>query len=193
MTIKELYAAIKQETMNVNRRLIDYYEEGKPVKVLDKEIETLKQISGTGKNKNYLSLNLHRKNKNQLTAQLNFLKQFQQWDVYTPEARREEEARARRAYRSFKQKPGRKQIKFKTYRRAVTILGSLSDRIINNFGSEQILAMVEYAFSKKADVGDMFKAFESVLSEFEQAAKDGTGTPKTPEDYVDRWYQIMNL
>ena len=185
MTIKELYAAIKQETMNVNRRLIDYYEEGKPVKLLEKEIKVLKDVSGTADSKRYLSLNLHRKNKNQLTAQLNFLKQFQQWDKYTPEAKREAEAKARRAYKTFKRNYG-SRMKFKTYKRAVTIIGSLSDRIINSFDSKQLMPAIEYAFNKGKKQAEMFKAFEQVLDEFEDSGK-------TSEDYIDRWYQILNL
>ena len=186
MTIKELYAAIKRETMNVNARLISYYEDGKKSKLVDKEINILKQVSGTAKRKPYLSLNLHRKNKTQLTAQLNFLRDFQKWDKMTPEGRRIEEERARRSYQSYKQDRTGVNIKFKTYRRAVTILGSMSAAMITSFNSEQILEAVEYAFQQGKSVDTIIQTFDRVFNE-------NKGKGMTSEDYIDEWYRQMNL
>ena len=185
-TIKELYKAIKEETMNVNKRLVSYYEDGDRSKLVDKEIAILKDVSGTSQKRPYLSLNLHRKNKNQLIAQLNFLRDFQSWDILTPEGRRIENERAYRAYKSFKENRPNKNLKFKTYRRAVTILGSLSSRIIDNFNSNQIIEAVEVAFQKGRKVKDIIQTFEKVDAEFKKKAHD-------PEDYIDEWYRQMKL
>lgn len=186
MTIKELYAAIKRETMNVNARLVSYYEDGKKSKLVDKEINILKQVSGTATRKPYLSLNLHRKNKTQLMAQLNFLRDFQKWDVVTPEGRRLEKERARQSYRSYKSTRPGKHIKFKTYRRAVTILGSMSAAMITSFNSEQILEAVEYAFKEGKSVDEIIQTFDRVYNE-------SKGKGFTSEDYIDAWYRTMNL
>lgn len=185
-TIKELYKAIKAETMNVNKRLVSYYDEGKTSKLVEKEIAVLREVSGTAKSRSYLSLNLHRKNKNQLIAQLNFLRDFQQWDVMTPEGKRENEIKARQAYKTYKQNRPYKKLKFKTYRRAVTILGSMSSRIIESFNSEQILEAVQYAFNKG-------KKVDAIISTFERVYNENKNLAKTPEDYIDDWYRQMKL
>lgn len=186
MTIKELYAAIKRETMNVNARLVSYYEDGKKSKLVDKEINILKQVSGTATRKPYLSLNLHRKNKTQLIAQLNFLQDFQMWDKLTPEGKRVEKERARQSYRTYLENRPNKHIKFKTYRRAVTILGSMSASMISSFNSEQILEAVEVAYKEGCTVDKMIQTFDKVYNEFKNKSN-------TPEDYIDEWYRQMNL
>ena len=62
MTIKELRAQIRQETMDINRRLISYYEDDKRTKILDREIEYLKRMTGTAEGKTYLTINEKKSN-----------------------------------------------------------------------------------------------------------------------------------
>ena len=185
MTIKELRAQIREETMNINRRLVEYYEDGKRTKILDREIEYLKDISGTSAGKSFLSMNTHRKNKAALTAQLSQLRQFLKWDIYTPSAKREKEATARRAYKTYKRNTGTR-MKFKTYNKAVTIVGSLGQKIVEIFGSDQVIDMVTEAIRSGRKPGEIIDAFEKVI-------KSNKGKAKSPEDYIDDWYGMMRL
>ena len=114
MTIKELRAQIRQATMDINRRLVSYYEDGKQTKILDREIDYLKSITGTAQGKAFLSMNTHRKNKAALATQLSQLNQFKEWDIYTPEAKRIKAESRRNAYASYKRHTGSK-IHFKTF------------------------------------------------------------------------------
>lgn len=184
-TIKELRQEVKRLTMEVNQRLIEYYEDGKRVKVLDKEIDYLKQISGTSSRKSFLSMNTHRKNKAGLVAQMSQLKQFLKWDIYTPEAKRTKEKSARRAYKTYKRNTGTR-MKFKTYNKAVTIAGSLGQKIVEIFGSDQVIDMITEALRSHRKPGDIINAFEKVL-------KENRGKAKSPEDYIDDWYAQMRL
>lgn len=185
MTIKELRAQIRQVTMDINKRLVEYYEDGKRVKVLDREIDYLKDISGTSAGKTFLSMNTHRKNKAALTAQLSQLRQFEKWDIYTPTARREKEATARRAYKTYKRNTGTR-MKFKTYNKAVTIVGALGQKIVEIFGSDQVIEMVTEALRSGRKPGEIIDAFEKVI-------KANKGKAKSPEDYIDDWYSMIQL
>ena len=66
MTIQELRKAIKRQTEVINERLIEYYEADGTDKLVNKEIEYLKTVTGTSSRKVYLSMNTHRKNKAEL-------------------------------------------------------------------------------------------------------------------------------
>ena len=178
-TIKELRAQIKQETMNVNQRLVEYLDTGKRYKIVDKEIEWLKQTTGTASNKAFLSMNTHRKNKAELELQLSSLKQFQQWDIYTPYAKRENQTAARRAYQTYKRNTG-SRIKFKTYNKAVTILGALSSKIGGLLSqiSEDVKEQIETVMAKKRSPKQIISAWEQVMAENKNQGK-------SPEDYLD--------
>ena len=182
MTVKELRAQIRQETMDINRRLISYYEDGKRTKILDREIDYLKSITGTAEGKTYISMNTHRKNKAALSAQLSQLRQFKEWDIYTPEAKRIKAESRRNAYAAYKRHTG-SRIHFKTFNRAITIAGSINQKMFDIY---QIMDMVTVALSKKKDPKEIVKAFEKVVK---QNKKKG----KTPDDYVDDWYKIMKI
>lgn len=184
MTIKELYKEIKTATMEVNKRLVEYYESDKRKKIVDKEISILKDISGTSQKSSYLAMRLHHKNKNQLIAQLNYLKNFQQWDIYTPMAKRERETKTRARYESFNSNSTTK-MSYIEYKRTTNIIGSLASNIIDSFGSDNIMDMLDYAYKNNRKFSDAIKAFEQVMNEYESGGKSS-------EDYIDRWYQLMN-
>ena len=186
-TIKELRAQIKQETMKVNQRLVEYYDAGKRYKILDKEIEWLKQTTGTSANKAFLSMNTHRKNKSALVLQLSTLRQFQQWDIYSPYAKRENQEATRRAYQSFKRNTGYR-MKFKTFNRSVTIVGAMASKIgamISEI-SEDVRDVVEEAMANGRKPQDILKAWDKVMEANKEKAK-------VPEDYVDDFYAMLGL
>lgn len=182
MTIKELRAQIRQATMDINRRLVSYYEDGKQTKILDREIDYLKSITGTAQGKAFLSMNTHRKNKAALATQLSQLNQFKEWDIYTPEAKRIKAESRRNAYASYKRHTGSK-IHFKTFNRAITIAGSINQKMFDIY---QMMDMITEAFNKNRDPKEIIKAFEQVIKQNKQKGK-------TPEDYIDDWYRIMRL
>lgn len=186
MTIKELYKEIKYQTSLVNKRLNEYYETGKRSKILDREISELRRFTETSNKSPYIAMRLHQKNKQQLTAQLSALKQFQEWDVYTPTAKRESEIKARQAYKTFKRNHDTR-MRFKTYKRAVNIIGSLSDAIINSFDSNQLMENIETAFREGYKVRDIYTALEQTMKELE-----GTGAIQG-DTYSDMFFEILSM
>lgn len=185
MTIKELRAQIRAATMDINQRLSEYYEGGKGYKAVDREIKFLKQTSGTAQGKAFLSMNTHRKNKAALEVQLENLKQFQRWDVYTPTARKAIEKKARQSWHTYKRNTG-SRMQFRTYKKAVTIMGAIGDKIYSFFGSDQPMDMIENAFRQGKKPAEIIKAFEQVIKEYD-------GKQRNTDDYVDRWYEILRM
>lgn len=185
MTVKELRAQIRAATMDINQRLSEYYEGGKGYKAVDREIKFLKQTTGTSQGKAFLSMNTHRKNKAALQAQLESLKQFQRWDVYTPTAKKAVEKKARASWKTYKRNTG-SRMQFRTYKKAVTIMGAIGDKIYQFFGSDQPMEMLEEAFRNGKKPAQIIKAFEQVIKEY-------NGKQKSTEDYVDRWYDILRM
>ena len=101
MKVKELQEAIRQQTMAINERLVEYYEKGAPDKLVNKEITYLKEITGTSQKSNYISMRTHRKTKMELEMQLNELRYFENWDIFTPKGQMERSRSSMKSYRKI--------------------------------------------------------------------------------------------
>ena len=77
-------------------------------------------------------------------------------------------------------------MKFKTYNKAVTIAGSLGQRIVEIFGSDQVIEMITDAIRSR-------KSPQKIIESFEKVIKQNRGKAKSPEDYIDDWYATMRL
>ena len=70
MTVRELKAYIKENTISVNKALESYYESGEDISTVNKQISKLKQLSGISKKDNrYIIANFSGKNKVELVRQ----------------------------------------------------------------------------------------------------------------------------
>lgn len=185
MTVKELREAIKMQTMAINERLVEYYEQGAPDKLVNKEIEYLKEITGTAKKNNYISMRSHRKNKMELELQLNELRYFENWDIFTPQGQMERSKSAMKSYRSYKRNHG--NLSYENWRRTVTVLGTVGADIFNQFGgSNDTQAAVEDAVRKGRSPGEIIRAMQHVI-------KDNEGSMKSTQDYADDLRALLKL
>ena len=162
MTIPELRKAIKRQTEVINERLIEYYEADGTDKLVNKEIEYLKTVTGTSNRKVYLSMNTHRKNKAELELQLAELRYFNEWDIFTPQGMAERTQREKKAWRSYKRNSG-SRLQFETYRRMVNIMGTIGYDMLKQFGGSYSDA-VEEAVKKGRKPGAIKEAMEKIIA-----------------------------
>jgi len=184
MTVKELHAAIKEATQSINQRLIEYYESGTPNKLVDKEIAYLKTVTGTSERRPYLAMRTHRKNKAELQAQLSELQYFNEWDVFTPEGRRQRKQRELRAWRSYKRNSG-SSLHYETWRKMVNIIGTIGKDILQQFGGSYG-NKIEEAVRKGRKPGAIVRAMKEVVNENKGAGKSDT-------DYLDDLIKKLDL
>lgn len=176
MTVKELHEAIRQQTQEVNKRLIEYYEAGGTDKLVNKEIDYLKSVTGTSGRSNYISMRTHRKKKAELELQLSELRYFNEWDIFTPRGQAERTRREQQAWRAYKRNSG-SRLQFDTWRKMVTIMGTIGKDIFNQFGGSYS-NVIEEAVRKGRKPGEIINTLKDVV-------KDNEGKGKSTTDYMD--------
>lgn len=185
MTVKELQQAIREQTMEINQRLIEYHEQGIVDPLVNKEISYLKELIGQSQKSPYLAMNTHKKNKTELQLQLNELRYFEAWDIFTPQGRTQRGQREIKAWRSYKQNYG--NISFESWRRFGNIMGSAGADVINQFGgSNDTLTTVNEAV--KAG-----KSGKQILEAMDEVVRQNKGSGKSTEDYIDDLRLILGL
>lgn len=184
MTIKELHAAIKEQTIEVNKRLVEYYEAGGNDKLVNKEIQYLRDVTGTSNRSSFISMRTHRKRKAELEAQLSELRYFNEWDIFTPRGMAERTRREQQAWRSYKRNTG-SRLQFDTWRKMVTIMGTIGKDIFNQFGGSYS-NVIEEAVRKGRKPGE-------VINTLQQVVKDNEGKGKSTTDYLDDLIQRLDI
>lgn len=176
MTVKELHEAIREQTQEVNKRLIEYYEAGGTDKLVNKEIDYLKSVTGTSGRSSYISMRTHRKNKAELELQLAELRYFNEWDIFTPRGQAERTRREQQAWRAYKRNSG-SRLRYDTWRKLVNIVGTVGKDIFQQFGSSNAMDSLEKVVNKRRP-GEIINALKDVVEE-------NKGKQKNTEQYLD--------
>ena len=98
--VKELRSEIKKLTAEVNVRIAEYREIGKPVRAVEQQIKRLQDLSGTKTGKGArgeIGLGL-KKSKLRLEVQKNALRNFLKFDMYSEKAKKEEKSRSQKVF-----------------------------------------------------------------------------------------------
>ena len=98
--VKELRSEIKKLTAEVNVRIAEYREIGKPVRAVEQQIKRLQGLSGTKTGKGArgeIGLGL-KKSKLRLEVQKNALRNFLKFDMYSEKAKKEEKSRSQKVF-----------------------------------------------------------------------------------------------
>ena len=161
MTIKELKAYIKENTISVNKALESYYESGEDISTVNKQISKLKQLSGISKKDNrYIIANFRGKKKVELVRQARELTYFSNWDIDTPLGIEQASERERKAYEEFSSKKEFKNIEYDEWRGLVEAFGALGDKL-NSYGYEHgNIAHLYSNIPKDERKVDIFKAMQ---------------------------------
>lgn len=189
-TVKELQKLIREQTQDINKRLNSYYEskEQRPENpLLKRELEHLKNVTGTSLRSDYLAMNTHKKTKIELEVQLQELRHFGEWDIFTPDAMYERSQKELKAWRSYKaHRPG-SNISFETWRRMSIIYSAGGRDLMNNFGtSDDVTNTLDEAIRKGRKTSDILDAMQKVMKDNENSGKDAT-------DYLDDLREKLDL
>lgn len=181
MTRKAIESEIRKKTHIVNERLKQFYNEGNENIMVSSEINKLQSIAGKGRGKNKIGLGLRKKTKQELVRQLRELKYFEQWDIYTEEGQRSLEARERKAWESFyKDNPG---FTYQEWRNLVETFGSISESVLQQFGSTNIVEAY-----KDAENGKKINLLKYITNISRDKSMQGT----TQEQKIDRLRELLS-
>lgn len=100
--VKELRSEIRKLTAEVNVRIAEYREMGKPVRAVEQQIKRLQSLSGTKTGKGArgdIGLGL-KKSKLRLELQKNALRNFLKFDMYSEKAKKKKKSRAQKTFES---------------------------------------------------------------------------------------------
>lgn len=178
-TTRELRAYIKEETQNLNYRLIDYYaSETNPNPVVDALKERLQKL-GTGKvdKEKHIGLGLTYKTKAELLQQARVLHEAAQVDIYTPQGRKKYSAKETQAYKTFKRnRPALKNMTKAEYHDLVEAFGALGSHVLEQFGYEELAQIYHSSKSKKRI---------DLVSTVKKVQKESAGKGWTTEQLID--------
>ena len=98
--VKELRSEIRKMTAEVNVRIAEYREKGKPVRAVERQIERLHSLAGTKTGKGArgeIGLGL-KKSKLRLELQKRALRNFLKFDMYSEKAKKEKKSRSQKTF-----------------------------------------------------------------------------------------------
>ena len=98
--VKELRSEIRKLTAEVNVRIAEYREMGKPVRAVEQQIKRLQRLSGTKTGKGArgeIGLGL-KKSKLRLEVQKSALRNFLKFDMYSEKAKKEKKSRSQKTF-----------------------------------------------------------------------------------------------
>ena len=101
-TVKGLRSEIRKLTAEVNVRIAEYRETGKPVRAIEQQIKRLQSLSGTKTGKGArgeIGLGL-KKSKLRLEVQKKALRNFLKFDMYSERAKKRKKSRAQKTFES---------------------------------------------------------------------------------------------
>ena len=100
--VKELRSEIRKLTAEVNMRIAEYRETGKPVRAVERQIKRLQVLAATKTGKGArgeIGLGL-KKSKLRLEVQERALRNFLKFDMYSERAKKEKKSRAQKTFES---------------------------------------------------------------------------------------------
>ena len=181
MTRKEIEKEIRKKTLVVNERLKQFYNDGNENIMVSSEIKKLQSLAGKGKGNNKIGLHFREKTKQELIRQYRELQYFEQWDIYTEEGQRSLEAREQKAWESFyKDNP---EFTYQEWRNLVETFGSISESVLQQFGSTNIVEAY-----KDAENGKKINLLKYITNISKDKSMQGT----TQEQKIDRLRELLS-
>ena len=178
-TTRELRAYIREETENMNRRLIEYYaSETNPNPVVNQLKMRLLEL-GTGAKENKpveiqkIGLGLTNKTKSELLQQARALHEAINVDIYTPQGIRDYDEKEKQQYETFiKNRPALAGMSLDEYHDLVEAFGALGTHVLEEFGYEE-LAQIYYS-TKGVKKLDLVEAVKDIKRETKGEGLDQT-------------------
>ena len=172
--VKELRSEIRKLTAEVNVRIAEYREMGKPVRAVERQIERLQGLSGTKTGKGArgeIGLGL-KKSKLRLEMQKKALRNFLKFDMYSERAKKRKKSRAQKTFESRYGKMT--EVEFDQLYDTFDILRNY----LSDFGYEALAPSLAEQFSNANKQGKL--KFADYVRIAKQKSKAGT-----VEDFID--------
>ena len=172
--VKELRSEIRKLTAEVNVRIAEYREAGKPVRAVEQKIKRLQSLSATKTGKGArgeIGLGL-KKSKLRLEVQKNALRNFLKFDMYSERAKKEKKSRAQKTFESRYGKMSETEFE-QLYDTFDVLRNYLAD-----FGYEAYGSSLAEQFSNANEHG------KAKFVDYVRKAKDKSKTG-TVEDFID--------
>ena len=178
-TTRELRAYIREETANMNRRLIEYYASSTDPNPVVSQLKERLLALGTGVKENKpieiqpIGLGLTNKTKSELLQQARALHEAINVDIYTPQGLREYGEKERQQYETFiKNRPALAGMSLEEYHDLVEAFGALGTHVLEEFGYEE-LAQIYYS-TKGVKKLDLVEAVKDIKRETKGEGLDQT-------------------
>lgn len=189
MTTRELRAYIRQLTPQVNENYKSYQDaltKGamQPKPILEERHARLVSLGQGQKTKRAadpsktVGMGLSLKKKSVLIVQARALEQFIKIDTWSPAAIKKADAKARKAFKTFKRRQ-MTTLSFEQYKDLTEVMGAVGEHVLNEFGVYNIIKTYEQAVQQgKKKEYNIAREMENILTETH-------GQGKTKQEIVD--------
>ena len=189
MTVNELKNAIRWANIRITEAYERINKKRSRVRQADRnlfnrKLELLQSEYGTGRFQS-LKLGFRGKRKRQLEQQLSEFESFADFAETTIKNRyKRKDTATRAAYKEFMSRYGGDDLSYKDYKDMVTIFGAIGDKIRNQFGSDNLATLYQYADAEQKS--NFIKIMTDVLH-------DSKGKGWTTEQlYDEMFYRLEN-
>ena len=203
-TRKELMQMIREDTVELNKRVFEYRQSNASFKDVENNIAKIKEISGAKKGRQAIKEdgkthyreveigvgNITSKSKSELILQARELHSFLQWDISTPEGQRQWEAREKKEWETFNKNFSEYGLTKNEWRDLVEVFGAVGESILNQFGSGQgsnASGSIVREFKNASQSGRT-----NLVKEMREVLKENKGTGATEEDNLDLLRQKLS-
>ena len=189
MTVRELQKAIRVASMRISESYEKLINRKKKASKTDKnlaqrKVEAMRYKYGEGR-KGLLKLGFRGRKKAELETQLSEFESFAGFLETTGQRTRQRKAtQTHAAYEKFKENYGFKDLKYSDYKSLVTIFGAVGDKTVNQFGSNNLVELYNYA-----DEEQKSNFLESMLEVINESKGQGW---TTEELYDEMLFRIEN-
>ena len=203
-TRKELMEMIREDTTELNKRVVEYRQSNVSFKDVENNIAKIKEISGSKSGRQLINVdgkkryreveigvgNITSKSKSELILQARELHSFLQWDISTPEGQRQWEAREKKEWETFNKNFSEYGLTKNEWRDLVEVFGAVGESILNQFGSGQgsnASGSIVREFKNASQSGRT-----NLVKEMREVLKENKGTGATEEDNLDLLRQKLS-
>lgn len=150
MTVKELKNAIRWANVRISEaygKITGSKKKGSATdrKLIQRKVEKLEHKYGKGRN-TLLKLGFRGKRKAELESQLSELEAFADYaETVDTRTHKRKNTQTHAAYKTFKENYGFKNLKYSDYKELVIIFGAVGDKIVNQYGSNNLMELYTHA------------------------------------------------
>lgn len=189
MTVKEIQNAIRRAVVRISENVGAISDGNRRTnkndrKLIERKTEVLQHKYGKGRGTT-LKLGFRGRRKAELETQLSEFEAFADYlDSAESRTFERKEKQTRDAYKQFKANYGFKNLKYNDYKAIVTIFGAVGSKIVDQFGSDNLVELFTYADDEQK---------QDFLNTMLDVMQDAKGQGLTSEELFDEMlFRLQN-